>query len=380
MLKANINFFKNLNAPESNLHKLQKALEISKIGVWDFDGKNNKVFFSKSSKAIIGLEEDDCFGSNINDWNDRVHPDDKNKYFKDFKNHVDGKTKLYINKHRVLCKNGSYKWILDQGQIINNHIKDGYIHFVGTHTDISRQIKNEIKTHNALTIATKQNNKLQNFAHIVTHNLKQYSGNFESLLEFYDQADTAEEKEELITHLKEVSNCLERTILNLNRIVCVQSKKNTSLERLNINNFIEQTLKLLDVVIIENNATINNLVDPKLYIQYNPAYLESIIQNLLSNAIKYKHPQRDPVITIKSKITSHNITISIIDNGIGIDLEKFGKDIFGLYRTFHNNNDAEGVGLYLTKNQIEAFGGKITVESEVNMGTTFNIIMPNKKL
>ncbi|AUC81661.1 PAS domain-containing sensor histidine kinase [Lacinutrix sp. Bg11-31] len=369
----------NLNTPKSSLKKFQTALEISKIGVWDFNEKKNKVFFSKSSKAIIGFEDDNTFGDNIDDWNDRVHPDDKKKYKKDFNNHINGKTTFYINKHRVLCKDESYKWILDKGQIINDHIKDGYIHFIGTHTDITEQEKNEVKVHNALTIATKQNNKLKNFAHIVTHNLKQYSGNFESLLEFYDQAETVLEKEELIVHLKDVSTCLNRTIQNLNEIVSVQSKKETDIQKLNISTFIEETLKLLDIIIIESNATINNSINPELFVCYSPAYLESIIQNLLTNAIKYKHPERDPIITFSTELTKDKLILSIKDNGLGIDLNKYGKDIFGLYRTFHHNEDAEGVGLYLTKNQVEAFGGEITIESEVNIGTKFNIIIPNKK-
>ena len=99
----------------------------------------------------------------------------------------------------------------------------------------------------------------------------------------------------------------------------------------------------------------------------------------MTNAIKYKHPERDPEIIINSSVTKENIIIKISDNGMGIDLNKFGDSIFGLYKTFHKNKNAEGVGLYLTKNQIETFGGKITVDSEVNLGTTFTITIPNKK-
>src|SRR5690606_22236372 len=107
---------------------------------------------------------------------------------------------------------------------------------------------------------------------------------------------------------------------------------------------------------------------------------ESIIQNLLSNAIKYKHPDRDPVITIDCIYDKQDFKLIISDNGSGIDLDKYGKDIFGLYKTFHHNSDAEGIGLYLIKNQIENFGGQITVESTVNEGTTFTILAKNKKV
>ncbi|MGB6268801.1 MAG: ATP-binding protein [Olleya sp.] len=59
-------------------------------------------------------------------------------------------------------------------------------------------------------------------------------------------------------------------------------------------------------------------------------------------------------------------------------MEKYGDSIFGLYQTFHYNPEAEGVGLYLVKNQVKAFNGKIDVESEVNKGTIFIITMPNR--
>ncbi|WP_231567317.1 ATP-binding protein [Lacinutrix sp. Hel_I_90] len=362
------------------MEKLLAALEISKIGVWEFNERRNSVYFSKSSKSIIGFEDDPAFGDSLDDWNDRVHPDDRKKYFQDYQDHINGLTPIYTNKHRIKCKNGSYKWILDKGKVINDHTTEGYIHFVGTHTDITDEIENEIKVANALTIATKQNNKLKNFAHIVTHNLKQYSGNFESLLEFYDEAESHSEKEDLIVHLKEVSAALNKTIQNLNHIVSVQSKKETHVEKLCVSEFVDSTLKLLDVVITESNATIINKINPKLYIYYNSAYLESIIQNLISNAIKYKHPERNPVVEITSQFSNGNIIFKFSDNGLGIDLKKFGKDIFELYKTFHHNEDAEGVGLYLIKNQIESFGGTISVASEVNVGTTFTIVIDNKKI
>jgi signal transduction histidine kinase len=64
---------------------------------------------------------------------------------------------------------------------------------------------------------------------------------------------------------------------------------------------------------------------------------------------------------------------------VGIDLEKYGLAIFGLYKTFHGNTNAEGIGLYITKNQIEALGGQITVESTVDEGSKFIITIGDKK-
>jgi len=68
------------------------------------------------------------------------------------------------------------------------------------------------------------------------------------------------------------------------------------------------------------------------------------------------------------------------DNGMGIDLEKYGNKIFGLYQRFHDNKDGKGLGLYIIKNQIEALEGKIAVESIVNKGSMFHVFLKKKKL
>jgi signal transduction histidine kinase len=104
-----------------------------------------------------------------------------------------------------------------------------------------------------------------------------------------------------------------------------------------------------------------------------PAYLESILLNLVTNGIKYKHPKRVPHIIIKTFFEGNHTCLVISDNGLGIDLDQYGSRLFKMNETFHNNADARGIGLYITKNQIEKMGGCIEVKSEVDKGTTFKI-------
>ncbi|WP_040278584.1 sensor histidine kinase [Psychroserpens damuponensis] len=368
------NGFKNLDYKEDLKSKL--ALEYSSIGVWEYNAQENRVYFSEGSIQIIGINDPD-FGKNPQDWNNRVHPDDQTKYFQDFQDHLNGKKAMYDNVHRVRCENGKYKWIRDRGKVIEWLPNGKCKRAIGTHTDITILKNNEKKINNALTIASEQNNRLKNFAHIVTHNLKQHTGNLESLLDFYQEETNDNEKANIFNHLLTLSSSLSKTIKDLNNIVSVQTNKNKRVEKIYISNEVDRILNTLDYVIKESNAIIHNNINKKLYILYNKSYFESIVQNLLTNALKYKHPDRDPVIHIDSTFNHKTIELSVADNGTGIDLEKFGKDIFGLYKTFHPNKDSEGVGLYLIKNQIESFNGQIKVESTLGKGTTFKIIAPN---
>lgn len=104
------------------------------------------------------------------------------------------------------------------------------------------------------------------------------------------------------------------------------------------------------------------------------SYLYSIFYNLITNSIKYRRPGVAPIIEITSHKTANGIALTFKDNGMGIDLEKQGMQVFGLYKRFHTHAaEGKGMGLYMTKTQVETIGGKISIQSEVNKGTEFYI-------
>jgi signal transduction histidine kinase len=103
--------------------------------------------------------------------------------------------------------------------------------------------------------------------------------------------------------------------------------------------------------------------------------MESIMLNLVTNAIKYRSPERLPVVIINAHTNYKGIVITIEDNGLGIDLERYRNKLFGMNKTFHGNEDARGLGLYITKNQVESMGGRIEVESKLNVGTKFSVYL-----
>lgn len=363
---------------EINFLKLKYALENSHIGVWEWDINANKVYHSNESRIIFGFKDSEMDLSET-DWTEQIHPDDLDNLMKVVNDHVQSVTKEYRSEHRILCGDGSYKWVLDRGKIVSYDSDNQPTRFIGTTIDITQQKLDEERKNQSLSIITNQNKKLKNFAHIVTHNLKEHAGNFESLLKFYTDAESAEEKNEIVDHLKTVSDSLSNTIDSLREIVTRQLTLKIELKPLNFNQYVNKVLKLLELEINDKKAMIVNNVSNDLILHSNEAYLESIILNLASNAIKYSHPERTPLLQVDSIVSTDQITLSLTDNGIGIDLEKFGKEIFGLYNTFHGNDNAEGIGLYITKNQIESLGGTIAVESVVGEGTTFKVNIKHKK-
>lgn len=348
------------------------AIEGSQEGVWDWSLKTNKTFYSHESVAMLGYEPHE-FGNTAEAWDSRVHPDDIEAYHNDIKRHFEGETPYYFNEHRVKCKDGKYKWILDRGKVIERDAIGAAIRVIGTHADITLQKEKEERARKTIDIIAEQNGRLLNFAHIVSHNLRSHSANFEMVLDLVDDTNDVDEKLKMVDHLKKVSEALSDTITHLNEIVLVQTGVNNELKKLNLSKYIEKTKDVLKGEIDKKAATVINKVPTEVFIDYNPAYLESILLNLISNGLKYKHPDRRPEIILEVVYNEQQLVLRISDNGLGIDLNKHGKNLFGMYKTFHGNEDAKGIGLFITKNQVETMGGNIKVESEVNVGTSLEI-------
>lgn len=229
----------------------------------------------------------------------------------------------------------------------------------------------ELKSSHKILI--ERNKRLLEFSYIISHNLRSHTSNIQTIIANLSFTDTEEERHELLVLLKEVSDSLDETIHNLNEITSIRTNLDVSREPLKMYDLIEKTIAILSSKIKKTNAVINNKIKPDLIINYNAAYLESILLNLISNAIKYAHEERNPEVTITAKYYRGNLRLYVSDNGIGIDLKKHGQKIFGMYKTFTNRPDSKGIGLFITKNQIETMGGKIEVESELNVGTTFKV-------
>ncbi|MCX2719292.1 PAS domain-containing sensor histidine kinase [Lentiprolixibacter aurantiacus] len=244
---------------------------------------------------------------------------------------------------------------------------------IGISMDISDLKRKEKELQDLISVTSVQNKQLINFAHIVSHNLRSHSANFSMLLEFLVNETDESEKEKLVKMLTEASDNLLETLDNLNEVVAISTNVNLKKKPVNLVKKIAAVEQNLAAFLKKNNAQILNEIPHDTQVKVVPAYLDSVLMNFITNAVKYKDPQRDPVVKLSLEQCNDYTVLSITDNGLGIDLEKYGDKLFGMYKTFHENPDARGIGLYITKNQVEAMNGKITVSSEPGKGTTFNI-------
>ena len=221
---------------------------------------------------------------------------------------------------------------------------------------------------------SKQNKQLADFTHITSHNLRAPVANLNSLMELYNMSDSEAERLDLLDKFETV---IQHLTLTLNTLVEALKTKITdtseNLENVDLNDVLKNTNEILSGVILKSGAIVKGDFSKVSTIPYNKVYMESIFLNLVGNAIKYKSETRTPEIFITSEIENKKIKLKFKDNGLGIDLEKHGNKLFGLNKVFHRHPEAKGVGLFMTKTQIEAMGGDISATSAINIGTTFTI-------
>jgi len=131
---------------EINNERWFYAVNDSGDGVWDWNVQTNQVYFSDQWKSMLGYRPDEI-DNDLTEWEKRIHPDDKDLVHFQLERYLKNEIDHYSTEHRVLCKDGSYKWILDRGKIVSRLENGDPARLVGTHTDISRLMDAEYFNH-----------------------------------------------------------------------------------------------------------------------------------------------------------------------------------------------------------------------------------------
>jgi len=348
---------------------LSETNKIANVGGWELNTGNNEVSWSQEASdldlipAASTLELSKAL---------LFYEDDQRKLIANAMNDAVELCKPFDLELRFRPADGEATWLRVKGiPVINDEGKCMAVR--GIFQDINEIKTKELNLQTSLDILGEQNKRLQNFAHIVSHNLRSHSGNLQFMVNIFDEDISIDDRTEIFNNIRSISESLATTIDHLNEIVKIQTEINKELKPVDLALVFKNTQNALDTNIADTKAIICCDFSACPIVNYIPAYLESIFLNLLTNALKYRQPGRNPRIVCNSYVEDGHQYITFEDNGSGIDMEKHGDKIFGMYKTFHQNTNAKGIGLFITRNQIESLGGTISVESTVNVGTKFTI-------
>lgn len=356
-----------LKNAEENLRFFNNHVNLNAVG--DFEG--NLIRISPSWTKILGWTEEELKSQPIFQF---IHPEDR-LLVKDYLTELLRSGSVRTAENRMMCKDGSYKWLLWA------FAADPLSRFVyASAIDISERKKSEeniLDSKSNLEGITRQlqeqNRRLDEFAHIISHNLRAPVNNIQALINLLNENSELADYKLIFDKLKNVAKNLSETMNALMDSLKAKTQNHDDLVDIRFKEVLDKVVQSLEGELITAEAAVTFDFNEVSVIRYSKSYLESILQNLLTNAIKYRSPDRTPAIHLQSFVKDGRTMLSVRDNGQGIDLKKFGDKLFGLHKTFHDHQEARGVGLFLVKTQIEALGGTISVESEVDKGTTFTI-------
>jgi len=224
------------------------------------------------------------------------------------------------------------------------------------------------------------NADLDNFIYTASHDLKAPISNIEALLTALlrtlpPESLTSDKVPDITSRMQVSVDRFKKTIANLTEVVKLQKENSGEAVMVNLAEVIEEVRLDLENQILATQARLAIQVGSCLTIRFSVKNLRSVIYNLLSNALKYRSPERPLQVDIHCNTTRSYHVLTITDNGLGIQAGSLGQ-LFKMFKRFHDHVEGSGIGLYMVKKMVESAGGKIEVESQLGIGSTFRVYFP----
>jgi PAS domain S-box-containing protein len=328
-----------------------------------YDGYFKKI--NPSVSKVLGYTIQELYSTKIMEL---VHPDDREATIAHRTSIIKDRGDSRNFQNRYIKKDGSYVW-LSWTSVVYPDLECVF----AIAKDITEQKELEQDKNNLLSDLLSANKRLEHFAKVASHDLRAPIINIISLFDFIEEDKIPHEGSlDIINLIKKSTIRVQETLEKyINDITIVEGNKENKLQNLEkittvIINSVSESLKNANATVSTNFKSYNKII-------FKKNYLESIIQNLITNAVKYASPSRPLNLQIYTQIENGVRQLVFNDNGLGMDMSVVKDKIFKMNQTFHQNRESKGVGLYLVKSQLEVMNASISVESKVNVGTTFTI-------
>ncbi|WP_266204792.1 PAS domain S-box protein [Pontibacter kalidii] len=350
--------------------RFQSTIENIPEVIFSADANFRIFYISPQCVRITGYTEEEFTQEHL--WPRITHEEDLPGLLSKLKQEVPLGKKIQ-HEMRIIARDGKEKWFMLRLSPMLG--ENGEVQRLDASVaDVTERKLEEAKRTLLTEQLQVQNQNLQQFAYIVSHNLRAPIANIMGLTTIYDRArPEADLNKHIIDSLAQSARLLDHTIRDLNHILTVRGQMLDVSEQVYFEELLQDILKSISIELENTQANVAYDFSHAPSIVSLRSYIHSILQNLLTNALKYRDPQRKPEICIRSYKQKDYICIEISDNGLGIDLAKVKGNLFGLYKRFHQHIEGRGLGLHLVKTQVDLLGGKIEVDSRVGAGTTFKV-------
>ena len=222
----------------------------------------------------------------------------------------------------------------------------------------------------------KKSHNLEELAYVISHYLRGPVTQIMGLSDLYTDPKSAPLQNEIIQRVNTASFEMDQVIRDLTEVLEQQADSGENLEELSLEEILHQAVDTLQDEWSEVSCKLHLNLEKDLVVKSRKFQLFNIIYTILCNSFQYRKPDSLLEITVKTKEKDHQAVMTFSDNGLGIDLKRFGNKIFKMYQRFNLDVDGAGIGLFIVKSQVEMFGGSICVDSSVGNGATFTVSLP----
>ena len=292
------------------------------------------------------------------------------------------KSKIKKRRNSRICMRWKYRtksgetkyWLISGGP--NTNINGEIIGSIGIHLDITELKMLNIKADSLINDLTVRNEELSHYAHIVSHDLKTPLRTISTCINWLleDNTETLDkESKGYIDTVEEAINDMDKLISSTLQYTEIRTSRKVATEQLPLQTVVDSIISFLTKN--EKNDFNFNVVKPLPVINLTEVKARQVFQNLIENAYKYRDQTKKGFVNIDWKEDNGFYQFSIQDNGIGIDQEHYDL-VFEAFKKLNNRTDSSGIGLFIIKKVITSGGGKIWVESEKGVGTTFFFTIP----
>ena len=346
-------------------------LDAANDGIFVIDmGTNEIVSVNRAGREHLGYNEKELIGR---PFTELYAPED----LESIKMHI-GELMIsgsVIFEARQLHKDGSFVYVEVSSKVFTykgQHVIQSFVRDIRARKSAEQQVLRQAEQ------LAKTNQALQQFNYVATHDLKEPLRNLNSLFAYLKEEGSLSEDQSLIVNkMTGVTKRLEQTITDLNEVIQLTQKNKDSQETVDIQSVIDDINADMEAQIQKSGTELEVDLHAFKTVTYSTVQLKSIIQNLVSNAIKYRKDDVNPTVKITAGIKDGWKFLEVKDNGKGIDLQKYGKKLFGLFQRFDLDAPGKGIGLYTVKQIVEQRGGWIEVQSEPNVGSVFTVFLHN---
>ncbi|MEJ2131085.1 MAG: response regulator [Gammaproteobacteria bacterium] len=374
---------------ETRINELERVIDAVSEARWEWNLATGESTVVGDGVRYLGYEGDDLQGS-PSVWEKFIHPDDYDEALRRTAEYLSGKRRTYRAEYRVLRKDGTYRWVLSRGEVVEHNDEGNPVRLAGTFTDIT-ELKEATADRDRLQVQLRHAQKLNALGQLTGGIAHDFNNILASVLGHAELAlieSRAMGSSQITGYLEEIQQAAARARNLISQMLAFSRGIKSGEETIAVAPLMSESIKLLRPVLPATVEIQTDIDDATPDIRIDPVQLQQVVLNLCINArdamgemgvltlaVKTRHLDGENCASCMAPIFGDFVEISVEDDGQGIEGEHLGY-IFDPFFSTKDVGKGSGLGLSVVHGIVHERRGHIILESHVGQGSRFRLLFP----